>query len=137
MASHYALSRTEDLTLVKALHTICMPGDSFDLAGQLWVVWDDKGTPVAFCAARKLKNEPGVFFNRSGVLPCANGNGLQRRMIHARLRWCKEIGAEYALTYTLHNNHASIVNLLKCGFKFDTPAWKWAGDSHYFIKDIT
>ena len=113
-----------------------MPGDEFDLTGQLWLVWDESGTPVAFCAARKLKGEPGVFFNRSGVLPCANGQGLQRRMIHARLRWCKEIGAEYAITYTLHNNHASIVNLLKCGFRFDVPAWRWAGDSHYFVKEI-
>ena len=132
----YTLSRTDDYNLVRALHTICMPGDDYDLDGQLWVAHDDTGTPVAFCAARKLAGEPGVFFNRSGVLPCANRQGLQRRMIHARLRWAKEIGAEYVITYTLHTNYASIVNLLKCGFKFDTPAWRWAGNSHYFVKDL-
>jgi len=132
----YRLSRTNDIETVKALHTLCMPGDDFDLAGQLWVCHDETHTPVAFCAARKLTTEPGVFFNRAGVLPCANGQGLQRRMIHARLRWCKEIGAKYAITYTLYNNHASIVNLLKCGFKFEAPAWKWGGAAHYFVKDI-
>lgn len=113
-----------------------MPHDDYDLTGQLWLVRDETDDPVAFCAARKLQDEPGVFLNRAGVLPCANGQGLQRRMIHARLRWCKEIGAEYALTYTLYHNHASIVNLLKCGFKFDEPNWKWAGDVHYFAKEI-
>ena len=133
----YTLSRTNDIEMVRALHTLCMPGDTFDLEGQLWVVHDCTSTPVGFCAARQLRTEPGVFFNRSGVLPCANGQGLQRRMIHARLRWCKEVGAKYAITYTLFNNHASIVNLLKCGFRFDTPAWKWAGTAHYFTKDIT
>ncbi len=132
----YTLSRTDNYELVRALHTICMPGDDYDLDGQLWVVHDETYTPVAFCAARKLEGEPGVFLNRAGVLPCANGKGLQRRMIHARLRWCKEIGVQYAITYTLHSNHASIVNLLKCGFKFDTPAWRWAGNAHYFVKDL-
>ena len=132
----YTLSRTENMPLIKALHTICMPDDEFDLKGQLWVCYDGKQSPVAFCAARKLKGEPGVFFNRSGVLPSANGEGLQRRMIHARLRWAKEIGAKYALTYTMDHNHASIVNLLKCGFKFEDPAWQWAGNAHYFVKEL-
>ena len=132
----YRLTRTDDMDLVRAMHTLCMPGDEYDLGGQLWVCYDETETPVAFCAARKLPYEPGVFFNRSGVLPCANGQGLQRRMIQARLRWVKEIGAQYALTYTLYHNHASIVNLLRCGFKFDVPAWKWAGNAHYFIKEL-
>ena len=132
----YKLTRTNDRKTVKALHMICMPNDGFDLRGQLWLVYDDTKTPVAFCAARRLGGEPGVFFNRCGVLPCANGGGLQRRMIRARLRWAKEIGAEYVITYTLFNNHASIVNLLRCGFRFDIPAWKWAGHVHYFAKNL-
>ncbi len=132
----FRLSRTDDDQTVMALHMLCMPNDEFDLKGQLWVCHDDTGTPVAFCAARMLKHENGVFFNRAGVLPCANGKGLQRRMIRARLRWAKEIGAEYAITYVTHTNHASIVNLLKCGFRFDRPAWNWAGNVHYFTKEI-
>jgi len=137
MSGSYALQRTDDIELVRALHTICMPGDHFDLEGQLWVCYDDTGTPVGFCAARKLEGEPGVFLNRAGVLPCANGHKLQQRMIRARLRWAKEVGAKYVITYTLYGNHASIVNLLRCDFRFDIPNWKWAGDVHYFAKDLT
>jgi len=113
-----------------------MPGDDFDLDGQLWLCHTGNA-PVAFCAARHLKDENSVFLCRAGVLPFANGHRLQHRMIHARLRWAREISATCALTYTLFHNHASIVNLLKCGFRFYEPNWKWAGrDVHYFRRDL-
>ena len=130
------LRRTTDLQTVKALHMILFPNDEFDLKGQLWLAHDETGTPVGFCAARKLRGENGVFLNRAGVLPCANGQGLQKRMIRARIQWAKSIDADYAITYVLHHNHASIVNLLKAGFRFSEPAWKWAGDVHYFMREL-
>ncbi len=132
----YTLSRTDDRELVKALHTICMPGDSFDLGDQLWVCHDETDTPVAFCSARKTYGD-SVFLSRAGVLPCANGNKLQRRMIHARVKWAREIGADSVVTYTLYDNHASIVSLLKAGFNFYHPSYAWAGRAvHYFCKDL-
>ena len=131
----YKLEKKDDIARVAALHTLIMPDDDKDLSGQLWVVHDELGTPVAFCSARECE-ERVVFLARAGVLPVANGNRLQRRMIHARLRWAQEEGAYCCITYCMFENHASIVNLLKCGFKFYVPEWKWAGDVHYFRKDI-
>lgn len=132
-----SLRRTDDLTTVTALHMLTFPGDEFDLKGQLWLAHDESGTPVGFCAARKLKGENAVFLNRAGVLPCANGQRLQRRMILARLKWAKQIGAKHVITYVLYHNHASIVNLIKSGFRFYEPDYKWAGrDVHYFTRSL-
>ena len=36
----YTLSRTDDIDMIRALHTLCMPDDHYDLEGQLWVVHD-------------------------------------------------------------------------------------------------
>lgn len=132
----YRLRRTSDRRTVEALHMLTMPGDEFDLEGQLWLCHDDTGTPVAFCSARHLDTENLVFLSRAGVLPCANGHRLQRRMIQARLKWAREVGADCAITYTTYENHASIGNLLKSGFKFYMPARRWVGDVHYFYKNI-
>lgn len=129
------LRRTDDLRTVEELHRRCLPGDEFDLEGQLWLAYaGDK--PVAFCSARKLKHENAVFLSRAGVLPCARGAGLQRRMIHARVRWAREIGARTCITYTVFDNHPSIVNLLRSGFQFYVPHYRWAGDVHYFRRDL-
>lgn len=57
-------------------------------------------------------------------------------MINARVQWAREIGAESCVTYTRYDNHPSIVNLLRCGFKFYVPDYKWAGDVHYFRRDL-
>lgn len=130
------LRRTDDRNVVAALHALCLPGDDLDIDdGQMWVAHDDTGTPVAFCSARPCGDNL-VFLSRAGVLPCANGKGLQRRMIQARLRWAREIGADACITYTLYDNHASIANLLRCGFRFYRPAANWAGRVHYFWRDI-
>lgn len=128
--------QTDALDLVTALHKACLPGDELDLKGQLWLAASDRGFPIGFCSARKLARENAIFLSRAGVLPLANGQGLQRRMINARVRWGRKIGAERAVTYTVYDNHASIANLLRCGFRFYTPEWPWAGDVHYFCKDL-
>ena len=132
----YKLEKTEDIAKVKALHTLIMPGDHFDLSGQLWVCHDELGTPVAFCSARVC--EPlTVFLSRAGVLPIATGNRLQQRMIRARVQWARDEAAEVVITYCTYDNHASLVNLLKCGFKLYHPSWKWGGtDVHYFTKQL-
>lgn len=132
----YTLEQTNDKDLVGALHIICMPSDPPDLRGQLWVCYHDDGTPVAYCTACDI-GHGAVFLSSAGVLPCARGAGLQRRMIRARIQWARTMGASTVITYTVYDNYASIVNLLKCGFEFYTPHYRWVGkDVHYFIKDL-
>lgn len=133
----YKLSRTDDLRTVRRLHRKLFPNDEYDLEGQLWVCRDSNKNPVGFCAARLLEDMETVFLNRSGVLPIANGNGLQRRMIKVRERWAAEGGAKNIVTYALHDNHASIVNLVKSGYLLYHPAWRWASEGvHYFLKEL-
>lgn len=78
-----------------------------------------------------------MFLSRAGVFPWLSGRGLQRRMIRTRIKWAKKIGARYVVTYTTYDNHLSICNLIKCGFRFYVPEWKWAGPGvHYFMYEI-
>jgi GNAT superfamily N-acetyltransferase len=135
------IRRTHDTELVLGLHNQTFPTDEWDHINDLsamWLALDDDGTPVGFCIARRLTREPKVvFFQRVGVLPYAQGQGLQRRMIRVRERWARAIGATSGITYTTYENHESIVNLLRCGWRFYTPASPWVGANvHYFCKDL-
>lgn len=133
----YKLRQTDNTDLVHALHTICLPSDEFPSGGQLWVCHADDGTPVAFCSACVLPAETGtVFLSSAGVLPCARGQGLQRRMIYTRLNWARTQDATHVITYTVYDNYASIINLLDAGFKFYDPRYRWAGNVNYFIKEL-
>lgn len=136
----YELRQTEDTAMVNALFTLCMP---FDTApswgkGQLWVCHASDGTPVAYCSAKLLPNEvQTAYLSSSGVLPCARGNQLQQRMIKARVQWARKLGCNTVITYTLLNNYPSICNLLKQGFQFYDPHYRWQGKNvHYFVKDL-
>jgi GNAT superfamily N-acetyltransferase len=131
------LRRTEDIEFAKKMHAETFPADDWPGArGAHWVAWDgDK--PVGYCSARPTRDGHGVYLTRAGVLPCARGRGLQRRMIATRVRWARSIGATFVCTYVLLQNYPSLVNLLRSRFAFYTPNWKWEGnDVHYMIKDI-
>ena len=136
---NYELRQTDDTELVNALHTICMPNDYAPKWDKqtLWACHATDGTPVAFCSAQLLPHElHATFLSSAGVLPCARGNGLQQRMIKARVQWARMQGCHTCITYTVYDNHASIGNLLKQGFRFYHPVAPWAGkDVHYFMKE--
>lgn len=130
------LRRTNNEELVRALHTLCLPGDAWHEATAMWALWDGP-TAIGFCTVHSLSNENGVFMARSGIFESARGHGLQVRMLRARERWAREAGREFAVTYTAYENHPSIVNLLRCGYQFYEPAEAWAGEVHYFYKSLS
>lgn len=132
----FRIRRVEDDALCQAMHTLLFPHDDWEDADAYWVAFDERGGPAAFASARRLATEDGVFFTRAGVMPYARGAGLQRRLTHARLRWCREIGAQYALTYVLYDNHPSLMNLLRCGFRLYHPAHRWAGNVNYLWRSL-
>jgi GNAT superfamily N-acetyltransferase len=120
----YTIRRTEDVDEVRDLHTLTFPGDEWVGDGrEYWIVQQD-GRAVGFAVATYIPETNCVSLDRAGVIPGANGQGLQRRLIHARLRWAKRLGACVAITYVALRNYQSIVNLLKCGFHFYTPERK-------------
>lgn len=111
------------------------PGDDHTY----WRCIDKRGMDCGITSAVH-RPERGYVYLSYGILhPLELGNGLQRRMIQHRLRWAKRQGAIYAVTYTLLHNYPSIVNLLRCGFRFAKEPRGWAGvgnDVHYFEREL-
>ena len=130
---------TKDTQALHAMHSLILPDDdvpSLNPNVAAWLGWADK-TPVAFCTARYWREESAVFLERAGVLPIAGGHGLQRRMIRLRESWAKQKGAECVLTYVSARNYESLVNLLRCGYRFYEPVYPWGvADGHYFKKEL-
>jgi GNAT superfamily N-acetyltransferase len=110
------------------LHKQCFPSDHEPDwgRGDWWLVFDPAGVPVAFAGG--YRSVTGWYYLcRAGVLPRARGKGLQRRLIHARLRQGRKLGLPYAFTYTVFDNLESSNNLIRTGFRLYTPRWRWGG----------
>lgn len=117
------------------MDNVCFPEDtSFhnDDDYHWWVAYRSDGVPVAYAGMRvqawRDDPTPGagreivrVKFTRCGVLPGHRGLGLQRKLIRARLEWCRRravsSGAHITVdTYTSVDNEHSQRNLEACGF---------------------
>ena len=126
-----------DSEVAKELHTEIFPDDDWEDSTAHWVLTDGQNR-VGFCSVQRLRYTPGAFLSRAGILPEERGKNLQSRMITTRLRWAKKLGLKYAVTYCTYENHPSIVNMLKSGFRFYVPKYEWGGDGvHYFWKPLT
>jgi GNAT superfamily N-acetyltransferase len=110
------------------------PGDDHSY----WVLTDGKDHHALTSAV--FRPEKGyVYLSYAIIMPTYQANGLQRRLIQHRLRWAKRQGAIYAVTYTLLHNYPSIMNLLRCGFRFAETPRGWYGygpNVHYFEKQL-
>jgi GNAT superfamily N-acetyltransferase len=130
------LTRTEDIEEVRELHTAFFPDDVW--VGddhEYWIARDEAGRPVGFCSAIHRSETNCVLLSRAAVAPEARGAGLQRRMIRARVTWARQLGAIDAITYVALKNYDSIVNLLKCGFRFYEAATNDdAKDDFHFLR---
>jgi RimJ/RimL family protein N-acetyltransferase len=92
-----------------------------------WVVETESGVAVGFAGLKPLSNEPHGFFCRAGILASHRKRGLHRRLIVARLRYAASLNLRSVITYTVHDNSASINALIARGFQSYTPQEKWAG----------
>lgn len=116
------LRKTDDVDEVRDLHKLAFPADHWPGDNhEFWIAKNPTGKPVGFCSALYFPEHKGVYLSRAAVTLEARGSGLQRRMIRARINWAKhETEAAGMWTFTTLRNYESIINLLKCGFKFDT-----------------
>ena len=105
---------------------------------QYWVIYDDMSDPVGFACCYQIVGEPtAMFLSRAGLLPCARGKGLHRRLIEVRLRWGKRQGLDQAITYTHRRNATSFANLQQCGFALYIPENEYAGEDFlYFYTEL-
>jgi GNAT superfamily N-acetyltransferase len=115
----YRLTRV-DAEEARELHTLAFaadrwPGDDHTY----WVATAPRGEGVGFCSAIYWDEIKCVYLSRSAVAKAAQGQGLQRRMIEARVKWAMdETDARAVWTYTRANNYPCIVNLIMMGFQF-------------------
>lgn len=134
------LKKVRNADACKALHRAILPDDEWypRKNEQYWLLYDEENMPVGFCSCHKLSLEPEVvFLSRAGLLEAARGQGMQKKMINARVRWAKQSGARQVITYTTRDNAPSFYNLQNCGFKLYLPENYWAGeDVLYWYKDI-
>lgn len=130
------LVRTTDLRLILRIDARTFPDDKpvdvLDTNIQWW-----KYGELAYCGIRRT-NEPGLaFMVRSGVVPEARGQGLQKRMILKRLAWANREGFTEVCSYTVTDNAPSMRNLVRCGFEPYDPPERWAGEVVYWSKQIS
>lgn len=117
----------DELDIVTELHHRCMPHDKLyepDRA-QWWVAYGD-GKPIGYAGARYDVKHGALFLIAAGTLPAWRGLGVQQRLVRARLRWGRSVGALGAVTYTLVGNAASANALIRCGFRIGQH-WCYAG----------
>lgn len=136
--SDYSVRLTENVDIVKELHAKTFPLDHFDQIknSTYWLVWNND-RPVGFCSVRKL-DQKILFLSRAGLLGCARGKGLHKRMIQVRVRWAIRQGYDKLITYTTIENIQSSSNLEKCGFRRYIPDYAYAGKNVlYYMRDLT
>jgi hypothetical protein len=94
--------------------------------GHWWIAYAENGKPVGFAGlVRSTKWTDTGYLCRAGVMDGFTGNGLQLRMIKARIAQAKRLGWNWCITDTT-NNPASANSLINAGFKIYTPANKWS-----------
>jgi GNAT superfamily N-acetyltransferase len=108
-------------------------GNEFKKNRDWWVI-EEEGKIVAYCGC--IYSEGICIFNRAWVHRDYRGNGIQRKMINARLKTAKE-SCNLAITYTTFDNVPSANNLIKTKFIMYNPMYKYAGDDKlYFIRRL-
>lgn len=124
----------KNIKKIKSLDTICFPDIAPPKFGPkqtfCWLVDD-----VAYAIAYKVKNF--LFLSRAGVLPDHRGQGIQKKLIEARIKKAKELGLNGVCTYTSTNNIASIKNIKFCGLNKEAmPAWLDINDTNFVYWEL-
>lgn len=106
--------------------------------GHWWIVYTESGKAVGFGALKQSEQFADcAFFHRAGVCWEYTGNGLQKRLIKARIRKAKAMGFRWAVTDT-SKNPASVNSLISCGFKNYLPSKPWGWDyTNYWRLKLT
>jgi L-amino acid N-acyltransferase YncA len=73
---------------------------------------------------------------RSGVLTKHRGQGMQKRLIRARIAMAKRHGFKQIVTYVLDWNLASANSLIACGFRLYIPESKYAGSKAFYFQKM-
>lgn len=128
MTSIRRVDGAKSLDTLKRLHRIVLPADRLPdfKKGWWWIATDADDAPVAFAGMYPSQRWcDAMYLCRSGVLPRAQGKGLQLQLIRARERFARLNGANWLLSDT-RDNPASANSLIKADFRIYTPTAPWS-----------
>lgn len=116
------------------LQLACLPGDkAFPMDKGWWHIVFAEGEVVAgfsgMVPSRRWTD--CVYLCRAGILPEHQGNGLQKRLIRARVAKARALKYKWAVTDT-YDNPASANSLIANKFKMFKPSEPWAGKGSLF-----
>jgi GNAT superfamily N-acetyltransferase len=110
-------------------------GSVDDMVGSdWWIVWNENYEPVGYCGV--VIYDDFAIHKRCGVLPCARGNGLQKRMLKTRENFAKKNKCGSILTYVSIQNIISANNLISTGYRVYNPSWRWGGDHYLYVQKM-
>jgi GNAT superfamily N-acetyltransferase len=112
---------------LSVLQKKCLPYDTpYDTRfGYWWITYDSFNLPCAFAGlVSSVRWFDTGYLCRAGVLPSHRGQGVQKRLIRARVRQARALGWKWLITDT-HKNPASSNSLIACGFKLFEPSKPW------------
>jgi GNAT superfamily N-acetyltransferase len=122
-------------TELSVLQKKCLPYDTpyNTKTGYWWIVYDSFNVPCAFAGLVCSSRFTNVgYLCRAGVLPSHRGQGIQKRLIRARIRQARALGWDWLITDT-YQNPASANSLIATGFKIYEPSQPWgAGETLYW-----
>jgi GNAT superfamily N-acetyltransferase len=101
----------------EALFVRFFPGCLAPSPASVWWVGVDAADEIVAFASARIIDDGSCIFNSCGVLREHRGQGLQRRLIRARVSWARRQGCPFAVTYTAADNAASANSLIACGFR--------------------
>lgn len=123
--------------IVAELDRRCFPTDAaveIDDDCYWWLVWD-KDKPVAFAGMRPCKetvNVGLVALTRCGVVREYRGQGLQKRLLRARVAMARRLGFKQVVGYVKGFNLPSANSLIGTGFKLYRSSWGGKGALHFY-----
>lgn len=133
------LTNRECLDEVIAIHQEVFPSSiKFNKNDLIWVAIDlqKNNKIVAYATARVLAKQRSLKIALCGVTDKYKGQGLQVRLIKARVAYAKKENLGSVITNTVANP-TSENNLIKCKFKLYRPIKFWAGSgSNYWYRNL-
>ena len=129
------------LKALSDLQLECLPGDEpepFRAESWWWLAIDGAGKVAGFAGMRPSDRwKQTIYLCRSGVLPGYRGQGIQKRLIRARLAKARALGNTHAITDCTTENPASARSLIASGFRPYWPKTPWGlPHSIYWIRKL-
>lgn len=134
--------KTAGCAELMAVQALCFPHDApvNVTEGLWWIARGPTGEPAGFAGmALWAGGDPlTAYLSLAGVVPEFRGQGLQKRLIRARLTKAKQLSLRRVVTDTTTSNPASVNSLIACGFRQFLPEhpWKVPG-ALYWEKTLT